>query len=446
MSPSLSEQTLDFETIVGASGVRDISEKFAIDSVEPLAVVAPSSEHQLREVVSAANRDGVAVFPRGGGTLAGIGGIPDRPGIVVDMTNLNRVVAHNPADMTATFQAGASFQLVSEVLLQQGQFLAIDPPIPRLATVGGTLATGITGPSKWHFNHPRDTVIGMKVVQPDGELTKSGGQVVKNVSGYDMSRLHIGGLGTLGIILETSFKLTPVPMYEKTLVATFDTHEMAMDAAMRVFNSQVMPLALTGFDDETAIRSHIEVGDPGPRLAVRLGGRSRTLDRQVDEVAMTLRRSTDSRLNEVEGSSAAALWRSLADFGWTYDASPDLRIKLTGMPAQTGSMIEELQRLRTPTLNVAVVTHPGFGVVEGNWFSNSPEVVGTTAVIEMIEQVRLAASRLKCSAVVQRCPVEVKRAVDVWGGEPAGIEVMRRMKSEYDPNGIMNPGRFIRGI
>ncbi len=446
MSPSLSEHPLSLETIVGVSGVRNNPERFAIDGVEPLAVVVPATERQLREVVATANRDGLAVYPRGGGTLADFGGIPDRPGIVVDMTSLNRVVAHNPADLTATFQAGASFQLVSEVLSQQGQFLAIDPPIPRLATVGGTLAAGISGPSKWHFSHPRDTVIGMKVVQPDGEVTKSGGQVVKNVSGYDMSRLHIGGLGALGTILEASFKLTPLPMYEKTVLATFDSHQTAMDTAMRVFNSQVMPLALTGFDDATAIRSRLEVGGPGPRIAVRLGGRPRTLDRQVNEVAGICRDAGADRLEELEGSTAAGVWRALADFGWTPDVQPVLKIRVTVMPAQVGEAVQVIQRMGTPSLDAAVVAHPGFGALECSWFSEGSESVDTASIVETVERVRRIASRSKGSAVVQRCPVEVKQAIDVWGGEPAGIEVMRRMKSEYDPNGIMNPGRFIGGI
>ena len=137
---------------------------------------------------------------------------------------------------------------------------------------------------------------------------------VKNVSGYDMSRLHIGGLGTLGTMLEASFKLTPLPMYEKTVLATFNSHQTAMDTAMRVFNSQVMPLALTGFDDATAIRSRFEVGGPGPRIAVRLGGRPRTLDRQVNEVVGVCRDAgadRPRRARRIERRGSVALARGL---------------------------------------------------------------------------------------------------------------------------------------
>ena len=189
---------------------------YEIDDVAPISVVRPATVDDLCEEIAAANRDGVAVFPWGGGARMCLGNPPQRPGMVVDTTALNRVVSHNSGDMTATFQAGATLRTVSEVLAQAGQLLAIDPPLPMKATIGGTLASGASGPAKWQFGHLRDTVIGMKVVQPDGRITKSGGQVVKNVSGYDMSRLHIGGLGSLGLILEASFKLTPIPMYEST--------------------------------------------------------------------------------------------------------------------------------------------------------------------------------------------------------------------------------------
>ena len=217
---------------------------WAIDGIEPLEVVSPSSEDQLSREVARANADCTAIFPRGGGSCIDLGGVPSRPGKIIDMIGIDEVVAHNYADLTATFQAGVTMRQVSETLSRHGQLLAMDPPLPGRATIGGTLAAGVSGPLKWHFGHPRDTVIGMKVVQPDGQVTKSGGQVVKNVSGYDMSRLHVGGLGTLGIILEASFKLTPIPMYEKTVTAAYRNVEEAQAAALGIFNSHVMPLAL----------------------------------------------------------------------------------------------------------------------------------------------------------------------------------------------------------
>ena len=415
---------------------------YEIDDVAPISVVRPATVDDLCEEIAAANRDGVAVFPWGGGARMCLGNSPQRPGMVVDTTALNRVISHNSGDMTATFQAGATLRTVSEVLAQAGQLLAIDPPLPMKATIGGTLASGASGPAKWQFGHLRDTVIGMKVVQPDGRITKSGGQVVKNVSGYDMSRLHVGGLGSLGLILEASFKLTPIPMYESTVVARFDTLNRAMRCAMDVFNSHVTPLAITGFN--AAVADAIGTDErPGTFLAIRLGGRPRTLDRQVDEVTTACRRSEAVNIDRTDGPGR--MWRSLTDFGWDPDLHPTLNLKVTTLPNKVEQVHNMVEGLETPHLQLAVVSQPGFGTVEASWFDRET-TVDLDELAGIVQQLRDRVNRLGGSVVVQKCPTALKDRVDAWGGEPSGIGVMRRLKEQYDPNNIMNPGRFVGRI
>ena len=436
---------------------------WAIDGVEPLEVVSPSSEDQLSREVASANAEGAAIFPRGGGTRIDLGGIPSRPGKVIDMTGIDRVVAHNYADLTATFQAGLTMRQVSETLSRHGQMLAVDPPIPGRATIGGTLATGVSGPLKWHFGHPRDTVIGMKVVQPDGQITKSGGQVVKNVSGYDMSRLHVGGLGSLGIILEASFKLTPVPMYEKTTLAAFRGIEEAQTAALGIFNSHVMPLAMTAFDASTARGIGMETAKGQWHLAVRLGGRSRTLGRQIDDITKICGQANARELEPVEGRSAERLWESLRDFGWDTRSAPLLGISVSALPSDLIKIVSAVDEANCPALDTSIVAQPGFGAVDVFWHTrnpppNSPPVGALreapaptdTPVADrarhLISHFQRAVAEIGGSTVVHRCPLEVKRNIDVWGGDPPGIETMRRLKKQYDPNNIMNPGRFVGGM
>ena len=419
------------------------SQNYSVDGVAPVDVIAPSTEEELSETVASANADGLGIIPWGGGTRVALGNPPERPCLVVDMTKLNRVVSHNYADLTASFQAGMPFSLVSEVLAQQGQLLAIDPPVPARATIGGTLAAAASGPLKWHFGHPRDTVIGMKVVQPDGAVTKSGGQVVKNVSGYDMSRLHIGGIGSLGLILEASFKLTPIPMYERTLIALFDSAEAAVEAAMRVFNSYVMPLALTAFDSRVASRIGLDENSAGHYVAVRLGGRPRTLARQVDEIASILKDSGASSQRDDEGPSPS-LWRPLSDFGWSPETTPLLNVRITALPSHVRDILNMIDQPRDSGLESAAIAEPGFGTVEANWFG--PADTPTDTLTTMIDKLRKRTSTLGATAVIQRCPPDVKAGIDVWGDNHPGIEVMRRMKRQYDPNAIMNPGRFVGRI
>ena len=428
------------------------SQDYRVDGISPVDVAAPSTEEELCDIVASANDDGLGIIPWGGGTRAALGNTPERPCLVLDMTNLNRVVSHNYADLTASFQAGANFGFVSEILAQQGQFLPIDPPIPGRATVGGTLAAAVSGPLKWHFGHPRDTVIGMKVVQPDGTITKSGGQVVKNVSGYDMSRLHIGGIGSLGIILEASFKLTPIPMYEKTLIASFDSVEEVVDASMRVFNSYVMPLAMIVFDPRVASRTGLDESLTRHHLAVRLGGRPRTLARQVDEISAMFDLAGASSQRESEGPSPS-VWRPLSDFGWSPEATPILNVRITALPSRMCDILKMVSQLRDSGLEPATLAEPGFGTVEASWFgadisrhSRESGNPGIESLVNMISKLRKQVSQLGGTAVVQRCPPDVKARIDVWGEDHPGIDVMRRMKQLYDPNGIMNPGRFVGRI
>lgn len=418
-------------------------QNYLVDGIHPVDVVSPSTEEELCDIVASANDDGIGIILWGGGTRTALGNTPERPCLVLDMTNLNRVVSHNYADLTASFQAGANFGFVSEVLAQQGQFLPIDPPVPGRATVGGTLAAAVSGPLKWHFGHPRDTVIGMKVVQPDGVITKSGGQVVKNVSGYDMSRLHIGGIGSLGIILEASFKLTPIPMYERTIIASFESVEGAVDASMRVFNSYVMPLAMTVFDPRVASRTGLDEGGEHHHLAVRLGGRPRTLARQVDEITTMLDLAGATSQRESEGPSPS-VWRPLSDFGWSPEVAPILNIKITTLPSHKCDILKMVAQTGDSGLEPAVLAEPGFGTVEANWFGSGD--ISDETLMTVIAKLRKQVSSLGGTAVVQRCPPNVKAGIDVWGEDHPGIEVMRRMKKLYDPNRIMNPGRFIGRI
>ena len=185
--------------------------EYEIEEIRPHYEARPDDVAGIADALRFASRGEFAVVVWGGGTRIGLGNIPTGYDMALDVTGLDRVVDHTPGDLTATVEAGITISALQEALGRHGQFLAVDPPLPDRATLGGTLAIGTSGPLKWQYGSIRDTVIGMKVVQADGTVTKSGGQVVKNVSGFEMARMHIGALGTLGVIAEVSLKLTPRP-------------------------------------------------------------------------------------------------------------------------------------------------------------------------------------------------------------------------------------------
>lgn len=423
------------EDSLRAASVRVGSDADAIDGIVPQLVVSPGSAAELSRLLSYANAERLAVAPRGGGTQLDLGNRMERLDVVIDMSDINQVIQHNSADLTLAVEAGITLHSLRTALAAKGQFLPLDAPLPQRATIGGTLAAGVSGPLKWQYGSARDLVIGMKVAQADGRITQSGGNVVKNVSGYDMARLHVGGLGTLGIITEVSFKLTPLPRQEATLLAQFDSSEDCLEAALGIFNSGVMPIALTTFNRNAAIRArHMDKVNREFALAVRLGGRPRTLKRMENEAFSVIRKRTD-QVNSLE-DEAAELWSELADFGHSYGEEAMMSARVATLPNHLDKAIEALSSHGNP----AIVAQPGYGMMNAHWFGDDAEMN------ECISDARDAVHILGGSLIVERSPLEVKGGIDVWDYTGKSIETMRRLKAQYDPNGILNPNRFAGGI
>ncbi|MDD9948436.1 MAG: FAD-binding oxidoreductase, partial [candidate division Zixibacteria bacterium] len=224
----------------------------AVEGVVPSAVVAPGSVESLAATVQMASELGYAVIPRGGGTKMDFGHPPSRADIVVSLERLNRIVAHEPADQTAAVEAGITMAGLQAGLGERGQYLPLDPPHGDAGTLGGALATNASGVLRTTFGTARDLVIGARVVQADGTVVRSGGQVVKNVAGYDLNKMYIGSLGTLGILAEVNLKLQPLPAAGRLLIGTMAGIGEAAECAFRVMDSEVMP-------------SFLEVASPATR-------------------------------------------------------------------------------------------------------------------------------------------------------------------------------------
>ena len=215
-----------------------------IDGVAAQRRIAPTSAAELAEAVHAADQAGQAVAPVGGGTQLELGMPPARLDVVIETTALDRVVEYEPADLTITVEAGIRFSRLQSLLAEQGQFLALDPPAEDDATLGGLIATNASGPLRFAYGTARDLVIGTRVANPDGALTRAGGRVVKNVAGYDLNKLYIGSLGTLGIIVELSLKLAPIPPASASVIAQFADLDGVRGVLNAVVHSPLSPLAV----------------------------------------------------------------------------------------------------------------------------------------------------------------------------------------------------------
>ena len=292
--------------------------EFAVDGKTPGVVARPTSPQEISESMSIAAEHRLTVSPLGGRTRTGLGNVPESLDIAIDVTAVDQVMAHNAADLTATVEAGIRVSRLQEVLAEHGQFLAIDPPLPDRATIGGTLAVGWSGPATWQNWSPRDIVIGMRTVQADGVITKTGGQVVKNVSGYDMARMHIGALGTLGVIVEVSFKLTPLP------APAGDRHgnvRLGRELPRRRAGGfqEAVSFASGNFhtaraaakcrEDVARVKHDLPSWSESEDGREAFGGRPTTLYRSSSDFGAI----SDA---VIDGDEAAIMWRRIGDFGW----------------------------------------------------------------------------------------------------------------------------------
>jgi len=360
-----------------------------VDGVEPGRVERPGSAEELAEALHGAAAAGEAVIPVGGGRALGLGDPPERFDVALETRGLRRVLELGRADLTISVEAGITVEELNEALAGVGQFLPIDPFNAPGHTIGGVLAAGLAGPLRQRYGSPRDYVIGLRVALPDGRLASSGGRVVKNVSGYDLNKLHQGALGSLGVIVAASFKVFPRPLHEVTLEARSDD---PWEEARRALALPMPPVAL-------------ELTSDG-RLLARLAG------------------------------SPNGVRRMAAELGWA-EAPPDAwesHARRAGDPWARISVPPG--RLRSVTRRLrggAWWASPGVGVA--HWTGELEADAVRTA--------RATAEQVGGSLLLMAAPVGLKRAVGAWGTPPPTLDVMRRLKDAFDPNHVLNPGRFV---
>ena len=235
------------------------------------AVEKPSTAEELARRLGEAAASGAAVIPIGGGRSSGMGAAPQRCDVELHTTRLDRVLEHSQADMVVSVEAGISLEALQGELGKAGQFLPLDPFNSPRHTIGGLLATGWTGPLRLRYGSPRDFLIGIRVALPDGRLASAGGRVVKNVSGYDLMKLHLGALGTLGVIVAASFKVFPRPLHDVTVEFKGDSIDRAWSESDRALGLPLPPAALEMFSDGRVLARFLGSPDAVARMVRELG-------------------------------------------------------------------------------------------------------------------------------------------------------------------------------
>lgn len=357
------------------------------------AVEKPATAEEVARRLREAADARWAVVPVGGGRASAMGDTAERCDLELHTTRLDRVLEHSQADMVVSVEAGITLEALQAELGKAGQFLPLDPFNSPGHTIGGLLATGWTGPLRQRFGSPRDFLIGVRVALPDGRLASAGGRVVKNVSGYDMMKLHFGALGSLGVIVAASFKVFPNALHDVTLEASYPSIDEAWDASDQALALPLPPAAL-------------ELFSSGRILARFLG-------------------STD------------AVKRMVAELGWAR-AEPSVWAEHSRRAPESWARIAvPRHKLRATLVTLPAGAEwwasPGVGVA--NWsVANGPQAV---------RDARSAAESAGGALVLMAAPIETRREVGAWGTPPSTLELMQRLKTAFDPHRVLNPGRFV---
>ena len=450
LNPPLSQQLAEF---LGTEAVLP-TDGYSVGGVGAEAVVRPASRQQVGQVLEWANRNRLSVVPWGGGVLSGLGNVSSRVDLVMDLSRLNRVVDYQPADLTATVEAGITLEEMRRQLAQGQKLVPLEAPFPRRATVGGILATNFSGPMRYTYGLPRDWLIGVTVAGATGEETRSGGKVVKNVTGYDLNKLYTGSLGSLGLFVEATFKLTPMAEAGAGLVASFPTLDGAIAAGRSLVSQVYAPQGLQVVNGTAAGKLGLELPSScdGAALAF-MEGRPRATARRTEESARLLSGAESgaesgagaASAERLDEASSASLAQRLTELGWDEGSKPVLGLRIDLPPSRINLLMESL----SPSPAVGIIADVGFGTVQVFHWQRTPASEADAAnLLSHIANVRAAAQRLGGTVVVEHCSPAVKEAIDVWEGccGDSELEIMRRIKAKFDPQGILNPGRFIGRI
>ena len=409
------------------AGVRAGTSADAILGVLPKEVFSPSTVEEAAVFLEEKARAKARVGFVGGGTALSLGRPPRRLDAVLRTEHLTRIVEHAPSDQIIVVEAGITLAELQRAVAAHRQRLALDPPLPERQTIGGLLATNGFGARRTRYGSLRDLIIGVSLVRADGVPAKGGGKVVKNVAGFDLPKMMVGSLGTLGLVATATFRLHPLPDSDITLLALGRTARGVRELVSAMRGAQLEPAAVAAI-----LRGQLF------DVAIRFEGFPAGVAEQRDRLKQLVGEAPGSACDVLSEADARAIW----DRHDALRTAGPLRAKLAFLPAALEALAEgPLAALLGALGEPSFVAYPtlGLGFVAG--LPQEPVIVA-----QAVESVRSSLAGTGGSLVLEEAPDDVRARVDPWGPPPAAFEVMRALKARLDPEGRLNPGRFVGGI
>jgi glycolate oxidase FAD binding subunit len=405
--------------------------------------VYPTSEEEISNIIQYANDRNLKITVVGMGSKKGYGGLVNITDLLLSLEFYEGIIEHTVGDMTVTVRAGTKFQDLQKYLAQHNQMISLDPAWPEYATIGGVIAANDSGPKRLGYGSARDIVIGLKIVYPNGQVIRSGGKVVKNVAGYDMNKLFIGSMGTLGVVTEITFKLRPLPKYESLILLSFTDNQLeeVRSFAITLLDSMMEPVALEIMNPATSKKLTDQFCYT---LAISFEDVQSSVNYQEDFIKRNLPFKTE--MYTLTSGDAAQFWTKF------YQLSPNglsnLDEKVTAASLKIGVknldilLVMKESQLLVDSNNLVVEAHGGLGhgLCEVILKGSMEDVV--TAIIYLRKTVK----QLGGYVVIKHLPLALRKELDVWGEKPSYFFLLEGLKTKVDPNRTLNDKRFIGGL
>lgn len=437
--------------------------QFEIDGITPSVVVRPEAVEQIPEIIQLAASEKFAVVVTGGRTKLNIGLPPAKYDVALDMSALDKIISYDPGDLTLSVEAGIPLLHLAKALGKHGQFLPLAVPFLERTTIGGTIASGVDGPLRQLYGTARDYLLGIEFVTGDGAASKSGGRVVKNVTGYDIHKLMFGALGTLGVITRLNFKTFPLPGATRGFVARFPSAAQACEMRHRIANSPLTPLTVEILSPSVAdlfTSSAVPPSkfEPAPmplgvlsnsEWAVTTGycGIEPVLARYAKDLHQIAADCGATGVTILAENLAPAWARKREFIPIALASSPATTVvKVSVLPSRLKDILDVAQSAAEANSLAWVAIARGVGVAYIALLPPDQNPDTLARVQKTTNAIQQAAAKLEANSTIPWCPAPWKPDLHIWGLDSRSVPQMQKLKNVFDPQNLLSPGRFLGGL
>lgn len=413
---------------------------YEIDGKTPTLTAFPANIDHIAAAIKIANRDGLPIIPWGNGSKQHIGAPLKENGIILSLKHMNRLLELDTANLTAEVEAGMNHGELQRELAKQGVYFPLEPEDMDAATIGGSLAANISGPSRLLYGTARDLVLRVTAVTPQGEIVRFGGKTMKNVSGYDIRKLYIGSWGTLGVIARAVLRLSYLPEEHKTLMVKFENIEGVAALAKSIFDSFLRPESMELIDAGAGRGVSFQLKNGDLLLLIGVAGSKEVVERHVNDIKAMAEANKAGAFCVLSGNDEREVWSNQRRVKLS-SAAGMLKGKAVVPLNATKDMYREIQRIAEQNrLRFGVSGRLGNGILY-------PTLADTNITSQLTAVTELSASAAKLGGffTVESGPLEVRQASDLCRTR-RDYELMKRLKSAFDPRNIFNPGKVIREL